>query len=164
MSEFHKSGVNDFRWADRFIEVTEKIIPTITNNKKKKEHLIEAYKILTSSKKGRGYGINRDVFKAKSQRLLEELILVLDSIQDIKEKAKIILFAFDNGDMGSFTLTNLIDVSKATRERNVNDDFLSEKIFNAMTSATEYLMKQESKRINILDGLNEELIKNAKGR
>ena len=66
--------------------------------------------------------------------------------------------------MGSFTLTNLIDVSKATRERNVNDDFLSEKIFNAMTSATEYLMKQESKRINILDGLKEELKKHAKGR
>lgn len=159
-----KSGVNDFRWADRFIEVTDKIIPTITNSKKKKEHLIEAYKILISSKKGRGYGINRDVFKVKSQRLLEELILVLDAIQDIKEKAKIILFAFDNGDMGSFTLTNLIDVSQTIRERNVNDDFLSEKIFSAMTSATEYLMQQESKRINILDGLNEELIKHAKGR
>lgn len=159
-----KSGMNDFRWADRYIEVTDKIIPTITNSRKKKEHLIEAYKILISSKNSRGYGINRDIFKAKSQRLLEGLILVLDAIQDIKGKAQIILFAFDNGDMGSFTLTNLIEVSKAIRERNVNDDLLSEKIFSAMTSATEYLMKQESKRINILDGLNEELIKHAKGR
>ncbi len=64
-----KSGMNDFRWADRYIEVTDKIIPTITNSRKKKEHLIEAYKILISSKNSRGYGINRDIFKAKSQKL-----------------------------------------------------------------------------------------------
>ncbi|CAD5734799.1 helix-turn-helix domain-containing protein [Escherichia coli] len=158
-----KSGLYDFRWADRHIEVMDKIIPTITNNRKKKEHLIEAYKVLISSKNTRGYGINRDVFKSKSQKLLEGLILTLDSIQDIKEKAKIILFAVDNGDMGSFTLTNLIDVSKAIRIRNVNDDLLSEKIFNAMASASKYLMQQESKRTNILDGLDEELIKHAKG-
>ncbi|HCQ11458.1 MAG TPA: hypothetical protein DIU03_20495 [Leclercia adecarboxylata] len=156
--------MNDFRWADRYIEVTDKIIPTITNSRKKKEHLIEAYRLLISSKNSRGYGVNRDVFKVKSQKLLEELILVLDATQDIKEKAKIILFAFDNGDMGSYTLMNLIEVSKTIRERNVNDDLLSEKIFNGMTSATKYLMQQESKRINILDGLNEELIKHAKGR
>lgn len=159
-----KSGMNDFRWADRYIDVTEKIIPTVTNIIKKKELLLDSYKILISSKNSRGYGINRDIFKTKSQKLLEELINTLDLIQDIKTKATIILFALENGDMGSYTLIKLIEVSKGLRERHVNDDLLSDKIFSALTSAIPSLMQQETKRVNILDGLNEELMRHAQGK
>lgn len=125
---------------------------------------MDSYKILISSKNSRGYGINRDIFKTKSQKLLEELINTLDLIQDIKTKATIILFALENGDMGSYTLIKLIEVSKGLRERHVNDDLLSDKIFSALTSAIPSLMQQETKRVNILDGLNEELMRHAQGK
>ncbi len=159
-----KSGTNDFRWADRYIEVTDKIIPTVINNNKKKELLIDSYKILIASKSSRGYGFNRENFKVKSQKLLEQIVHILDLTQDVKTKANIILFALENGDMSSYTLMNLIDISKIFRERCVDDDFLLDKIFNAITSAIDSLKQQDSQRLNIIEGLNDELLKHAKGK
>ncbi|WP_145600597.1 AlbA family DNA-binding domain-containing protein [Yersinia frederiksenii] len=159
-----KAGMNDFRWADRYTEVTDKMVPLIININNKKELLIESYNILIRFKNSRGYGANREVFKAKSQKLLEDIFQVLDVTDDIISKIKVILFALESGDMGSFILTHLIDASKSFREHCVKDDPLSDKIFSAITYAIESLKQQESKRVNMIDDLNNELLKHARGK
>ena len=158
-----KSGIDDFRWADRYIDIAEKIIPTLTNNNKKKELLLDSYKILISSKKNRGYGKNRDEMKVKSQKLIEEVINIHDLTNDINGKVNIILYALENGDMSTFTITNLISASQKFRESSINDTLLLDKIFIALTSTSDSLMQQEVKRTAILESLNEELLKHAIG-
>lgn len=150
------SGCSSYtKWADRYMEYSERVAEATPNNLLSIDRLKSAYHVYVKTKRNRK---DLSSFIEKSQGVLEKLCDFCDRISNHSIKAKILMFAVKNGDLSSKTCYQLITTSKALRETGCNDVELLDNVFESLSETQKLVTEQDIQRNALIVDLNTELM------